>query len=323
MLKLFFFNVGHGDSIAIRFPNGSWGIIDCQKNFNSLEPNVLTFLKNNNIEHLEFLCITHPHLDHFYGAEDIVEHFRENIKYFILYGMLTGHKNENSDSSCLVKAIKKFVAYNKTTYKNKLRLIKRNEEFNIENVSVFCYNPSIEQIENMQKISYVREGDYNNLSVILKLKYNDVQALFTGDAGNGLLTQISDDISGCQVVKIPHHGSSNTNTNKVLNSLISNKTYSIISAGNKYGCPDVNVIGYLKNKLNSIVLSTVDIGEQDVVNLNIDLGQTKITQSLLDDINDDKPIQSVPFYDGCIEICINSSGFINYNLYEHVQDISI
>lgn len=31
MLKLYFFNVGHGDSIAINFPDNSWGVIDSQK----------------------------------------------------------------------------------------------------------------------------------------------------------------------------------------------------------------------------------------------------------------------------------------------------
>lgn len=323
MLKLFFFNVGHGDSIAILFPNNSWGIIDCQKNFNAVEPNVLTFLKNNQIKQLEFLCITHPHLDHFYGADDIVEYFKENIKYFILYGMRTGHKNENSDNSCLVKAIKKFVTYNRVKYKDKIWLIKKDEEFNIEDVNVFCHNPSIKQIESIQKTSYVRESDYNNLSVVFRLKYNDIQVLFTGDASGSLLAQISNNIPGCQVVKIAHHGSLNTNTDGVLNGLISKGSYSIISAGNKYGCPNVNVIDCLKNKLGSIVLLTTDIGKQDVVNLNVDLGQTKIMQSLLDDINDDRPVQSIPFYDGCIKVCIDDSGFITYKPYEQLRDIEI
>lgn len=323
MLKLFFFNVGHGDSIAIYFPNGSWGIIDCQKNHNSVEPNVLTFLKNNQVEQLEFLCITHPHSDHFYGADDIVEYFKENIKYFILYGMRTGHKNENDEDGCLVNAIKKFAIYNRETYKNRIRLIKKDEKFNIGSVEVICHNPSNEQIEIMQKTSYVSESDYNNLSIVFKLQYNDVQILFTGDVSSGLLMQMSNNTSGCQIVKIAHHGSLNTNTDRVLNSLVNNGTYSIISAGNRYGCPDVNVVNYLKN-LGSTVLSTTDIGKQDIANSNVDLGQTKIMQGLLNEINNDRrPVQSIPFYDGCIEICIDSSGSIKHKPHECIQNIKV
>lgn len=54
MLELYFFNVGHGDSIAIKFPNNEWGIIDCNRNINHKEPNVLTFLKSKNVKTFKF-----------------------------------------------------------------------------------------------------------------------------------------------------------------------------------------------------------------------------------------------------------------------------
>ena len=85
MLKVYVINVGHGDSIAIRFPNGYWGLIDC--NIPSVKEGnrVLDFLAKNKPadEPLYFICLTHFDHDHFNGLLEIYIRYQKEIKYFI------------------------------------------------------------------------------------------------------------------------------------------------------------------------------------------------------------------------------------------------
>jgi len=103
MLNIYFFNVGHGDSIAVQFPDNTWGIIDCNRNRGEIDPNVLKFLKLEGIKSLRFLCLTHPHDDHFKGIDKIIEYFEENIGKFLTYNHRVGSKNETNKNSSLAK----------------------------------------------------------------------------------------------------------------------------------------------------------------------------------------------------------------------------
>ncbi len=81
-LKLHVFDVGHGDSLLLEFPDGkSYGIIDCHhhrkshrgfgQEYDSDEPKMLTYFRKlveDGVEPVvEFVCLTHPHLDHYRG----------------------------------------------------------------------------------------------------------------------------------------------------------------------------------------------------------------------------------------------------------------
>ncbi len=63
-LKIKLFNVGHGDCILITFPDGKHGLIDTQYDSSNICP---AFNEIDKIKHLHFLCLTHPHKDHYSG----------------------------------------------------------------------------------------------------------------------------------------------------------------------------------------------------------------------------------------------------------------
>ena len=77
VLELFVLNAGYGESIVVHLPNGRWGVVDCYAK--SLEdPNsnlALQLLEEHGVTELEFLCLTHPHVDHFYGMTQILRRF--------------------------------------------------------------------------------------------------------------------------------------------------------------------------------------------------------------------------------------------------------
>lgn len=68
-LSIYVFGAAEGESIAVRLPDGGWGVVDsCSRSRNGTAFNpVLDFLRERDVKELEFLCLTHPHADHFKG----------------------------------------------------------------------------------------------------------------------------------------------------------------------------------------------------------------------------------------------------------------
>ena len=148
MLELYFFNVGHGDSIAIKFPNNTWGVIDCNRNTNETTPHVLTFLLNKKVGNLCFLCITHPHEDHFKGIDKIIEQYSKHIDKLILYG-LTRNDKEILETSSLGKGLKYFYNDNKTNIRDKIELANINHSINVGDVEIKILNPTDDDLKNV------------------------------------------------------------------------------------------------------------------------------------------------------------------------------
>ena len=87
MIRITFKNVGQGDSIILEWKKSrkkKIGIIDCKKNLGS-NP-ILDYIKEKEIKEISFLILSHPHLDHFSGFAELIEHCIKNkvkIKYFL------------------------------------------------------------------------------------------------------------------------------------------------------------------------------------------------------------------------------------------------
>lgn len=94
-LQVFLFNVGHGDHILIRFPDGKYGVIDFHYalNLNMTEPPALTYFKmqyDAGIKpHLAFICFSHADMDHLHGSEKLLEWIEINdikVDDLLLFG---------------------------------------------------------------------------------------------------------------------------------------------------------------------------------------------------------------------------------------------
>lgn len=79
------FNVGQGDHLLLKLPNGAYGLIDFHydKGINVIEePPALTFLKRQHRPEkpvvLSFLCLSHPHRDHTKGLPKVLAWIKEN-----------------------------------------------------------------------------------------------------------------------------------------------------------------------------------------------------------------------------------------------------
>lgn len=321
MLELYFFNVGHGDSIAIKFPNNDWGVIDCNRNINETIPPVLNFLQKNNVEHLCFLCITHPHEDHYNGVDKIIEKYSKNIDKLILYG-LTKNDKETQEISSLGRGLNLFYINNKRNIKSKIEFARMNNSINIDDLEIKILNPTNDDIKNiMLQQCFASSIEYNSVSVVLFFKYKKCKILLTGDSTVNNWKHIfkfnvhkylSD------IIKISHHGSIENNSDELLKNLINHESYSIISSdgGYKYKTlPSVDVINSLDEKFHSQVLQTASLNHQQLQTVE-NIPASDIEEAVLDTVAERKHL--CRHYDGYIRICIDDSSNITYSFVESI-----
>ncbi len=76
------FGGSEGESIVLKLPDGGWGVVDCfAHSLRDSDSNwALHFLRSQGVEELEFLCLTHPHRDHFRGMSQLLSGLR--VKQF-------------------------------------------------------------------------------------------------------------------------------------------------------------------------------------------------------------------------------------------------
>lgn len=99
----------------------------------------------------------------------------------------------------------------------------------------------------------------NDISVVLKVEYEDYRLIFTGDAERSNLHEILDEIDSDKVaghfVKVPHHGSKNASSVRIWQSFCRGKCEILfaISAGHhaRYDHPDTETFEHLQEALGA------------------------------------------------------------------------
>ncbi len=306
MLELYFFNVKHGDSIAIHFPNGEWGVVDSNTCDEQVVPSVLKFLIKNNVEKLNFICITHPHQDHFDGVDVITEHYKGKIEQFVIFDTTLSSAFAKQELP-LMKALRIFMAHRQKGQKP-VRAAGR-DEISINGFSVKILNPKVEISEEVFA-KYFSEKDrsaFNKLSVVMHFEYGGKQILLNADVP----TKECKDFLACNkiladVVKISHHGSRHNNPDDILISMNNKNCIAIISSDENQPYPSIphpDVLNCLKDTIHGNVLKTYELRkkllpEQGLETIDVIDGSSEI-------VDGDEPIT-----DGYFKITIDENGRI-------------
>lgn len=270
MLKIHVLNVNHGDSIVIEFPNGEWGLIDSNKVDNSIP--ALDFLISRDVKKLAFLCITHPHADHYAGMSSIINHFQNRIEEVWLFDLDSIRLREYLKQ--IQETIETPIAHENFSELTKIaRLlfskshkITTNIQFlrgimdlrTVGGVTIRCLAPLGKQYSKyLSYISSPKKEDSNNIdenliSSIIELEYNGAKVLLGGDAPleswEALHKKMLNDNKtlSANLVKISHHGSISAFSDKMWSNIANEKTVAAISVGNKYGLPNDQVLKGIK-----------------------------------------------------------------------------
>ena len=202
-LQVHYFNVEKADALLIKYKN-KYMLIDTALDGDK----IITYLKNNNIETLDYLIITHFDKDHVGGAYEILNHF-------IVKNVL--QSNYPKDSVYYDNYIQALNAKNITPI-----TIENDKEFKLSDLSFNVNGPN----------KIYDEDESNNSSLIVSIDYKNTSFLFTGDIENERIEDfISTNNKTYTVLKVPHHGNYHKNTKLLIENTKPN--YLIISSLNE------------------------------------------------------------------------------------------
>lgn len=205
--KVTFLSLYEGDSIVIDLPlNNGVAVIDTGTGSGNTLSN---YLRASGIRRIEYLIITHNHLDHNGEAKKIIEEF--DVSNVIV------HAYDSSELSFLSNAYK----------------IKAGDEFYLSNVKFKCLNPTIDN------------NDENNNAIVLETEIGGLNYLFLSDVSKEIEEKIRLE-NEVDIVKVGHHGSKTSTSENFYKRI--NPRYVIITPGlnEKYGFPHEEAMSVLE-----------------------------------------------------------------------------
>lgn len=182
-LKIHFINVDHGDATIIEFPDYGnpkiphFAVVDlgpddypCFTYISDYMENLIKLRRNGDPElkyEIDFVCVTHPHSDHFGGLEEFMTRFEDNVLNFWDCGFRTTNDEYN-------RAIDGIGKNNNITFTR----LSSGTEFEFGDVRIIVMAPSIDLRNRFDTYGVNR----NDASIILRIYYKYSRILLTGDA---------------------------------------------------------------------------------------------------------------------------------------------
>ena len=215
-----FIDVGQGDAILIRTPEGLFTLIDGGEQGSG----VVDYLRSQGVQNLDLIIATHPNSDHIGGLVDVLKNFP--VSRVITNGEIhTTLVYEN-----FLDAITKSKAV--------LIVVTRGDSIQIGSLTLEVLHPE-----------HVIEGGLNENSIVLRLDYAGTSFLFPGDVSKDNEAEM---ISAglplkADILKVGHHGSDASTSAEFLSSV--HPAVAIYSAGkgNSYGYPNSDTVNRIIN----------------------------------------------------------------------------
>jgi len=238
--KIYFFDVGQGDGIYIRTPQGNDVVVDSGPGDVMLAKlgAAMPFADRT----VELVVLTHPHADHISGMVEILKRYK------------------------VEKVILPEAEYDSATYRALLDLLSEKradvirprlgQRIFLDGTTVLDIDyPALGGAEN-------HPADVNDVSIVARLSVGRTNVLLTGDAGKDIERRLSDYKIPleAEILKVGHHGSKHSTGAELLSAV--QPRYSVISVGakNTYGHPHEEVLGTL-SRSSTTILRTDERGD--------------------------------------------------------------
>ena len=235
-LKVFFLDIGQGDSIFVETPTHKRFVLDGGPNGRVLTElgKVLPF----GAKSIDVMIESHPDADHISGLIPVAR------KYHIGLFMEPGVESPNKVDDTLKAEVKG---------KNIPDILARRGM-----VIDFGDGAKLRILFPNQDVT---NWETNDASIVAKLTYGSKSFLLTGDStkkAEGILLSLDKSILDSDVLKAGHHGS-HTSTSLAYAEAVS-PTYAVISAGknNRYGHPHQETLDTLQ-KVGAQIIATEDV----------------------------------------------------------------
>jgi competence protein ComEC len=202
---------------------------------------------------IELVVLTHPQKDHYGGLIDVMKNYKVNN--FVTSGLDSVSQDfrvlEDQVGSGRVSVHKGVNGQSMRLGMMQLDIVWPTDEFLAKNSSD---TEAIKRSSDQAVLGiFDTRLDPNDFSVVAILTYGEFDALLTGDIGNDVSDEVSSLLTSYNLrplnyIKIPHHGSKNGISQKLVDAL--DPEIAVISAGknNTYGHPHEEVIKMLNDK---------------------------------------------------------------------------
>ncbi len=238
-----FIDVGEGDSIYIKFPDGKNMLIDCGEEGNVHFEKISETIKASGKSDLDYLVLTHVDSDHTGGAAEIIEKFPVKKAYIPLVFAPERYPSFNDAKT----ALEECGAETEVSAKHKRS---SGEDFFFTFLSPAPTGFPESEYAEFNGVDEPSEQVKNDISAVIYLDMCGVRFLFTGDAGEDVEERILIDyvaglfsiggggvcLEGIDFLKVSHHGADDASSEEFLAAL--RPKNAVISTGyNHYGHP--------------------------------------------------------------------------------------
>ena len=245
ILRVHYLDVGQSDCAFVEFSDDFTMLVDASDSEHA--ELVCDYIRALGHSDIDVIVLTHPHSDHVGGAETIIDEFETGVIY------MTDISAYSAEYESLCSLIEK--------EQISVIEVERGVLFELGQAMCSFISPS-------KNDSY--EGE-NDMSAVLRIEYGERAFLFMGDceedAENGILDSKSK--VKADVVKVGHHGSNSSSTQKFIKA--TGAGYAVISCGadNDYGHPSVYAVDrwqsagarVFRTDINSTVAAVTDGAE--------------------------------------------------------------
>ena len=220
-LRVTHLSVGHGDATVVEFPGSKVLLIDAGGaaggEFDTGEAIVAPFLRSRKILKVDYLLVSHPRVDHYGGMKTIVEEFAPSEFW-------SGNsKGRTARYEGLEEAVERAGV--------KMIYLSGKEPCRV-----------IEQVRLCAL--YPPEDKSGEASVVLRLSFDKVHFLFTGDIerrDEKMMLQGGADLSSA-VLKVPRHGSLSSSTEEFVVAVKPQLAVFSVGERNRFGLPREEIL---------------------------------------------------------------------------------
>lgn len=241
-------DVGQGDSILIETPGGLNYLVDgggyLFERSNRVSDRVLyPALYSKNIHELDAIFLTHNHVDHSQGVEELI--FDGYPVKNLFMSVQTNNDQLLNQQLVPVSLLKKGSVIEGS-----------------DGVTISVHNPE-------GQISPKADEEQNNASLVMTVSYKNTNLLLCGDIEAEVEKQLVAELQALsterdfQIIKIPHHGSKTSSTREFIQAIDPEMAVISVGANNSFDHPSDEVM----DRLNEEVITALRTDQQGAVEI--------------------------------------------------------
>ncbi|HHV72099.1 MAG TPA: DNA internalization-related competence protein ComEC/Rec2 [Clostridia bacterium] len=234
-LTVTFLAIGNGDCCYLTLPGGKNMLVDAGSEVKFINGEtrqdsdvLITYLKQRGVRKINYLILSHPHLDHYGSLSELAANFK--LEHIFI--------SADPDWNEILKGLD-----------SKIHIVQQGTSMNLGNqIRGYFLHPPDRLVVNTG-------SDSNNNSLVFRLDYRNFSLLFTGDIEAEAERMLPGEYLQSTVLKVPHHGSA-TSTSEFLIEKVKPK-YAVVSSDDKHF--DLNAEKRLQDS-GALILATYKHG---------------------------------------------------------------